>query len=619
MVTSRPTKASYPRPCRESSPPGSTRSPVERRSSPGRGRDRPESSARRSRTRALDARGAAALLERKEFVEAPAAQPGRRRGRVRVPARAGPRSRVRAVPRARRRTSIAPRPPGSSRSAGPRITPRCLLTTTPQPSRTHMRRAGSVDALRGAGTDRVPRSRRSRFCAHALTAAAATTSSPSSLANDDPGSRNPSRLARTHQSVGRRERSFVAPGVHAQAHSLRKGVELAAEADALLAQLCGTAAEPERSSEHLERASGLVQASRPPPPRPASLSEVSRYRMLGDETRRRPGLGTKPSPWLGPRATELRAHGSTTSEQRGATWATRHGTGGTRAQPSNGPSSALVRGRPRANNLAISVPALGDLRRATPTHGRRDLPRGERARIARPLRFSRDSLVGYLFQEGAGTLHSLLGKEFLAACDAGVAPSRAASASDRASVRLRATTSPARSRTSRGVVRSRTRAGDPQAAAPWLARTARFSSTRERRGGARVARRALEHASIDGGRGFALVAERSGTRRMRPGPSTTSRRRRWTYDARLLRGRLAELRTSSTRSAPRSRGDSPDCAPLRLVRDGRRRKPTTAPAVRSRSALSARDPLHPQGRGAPREPRDSRVAPARARSPRTAT
>ena len=144
---------SCPRRCRASSPPGSTRSPRRRsgccRTRPWSARSSGWAPSRRS---TASTRGQAEellhALERKEFVQRARALVGRRRERVRLPPPADPRRRLRPDPAGGPlATSTGARPPGSSRSAAPRIRPRCSPTTTWRRSSSRRRPGSTRPAL----------------------------------------------------------------------------------------------------------------------------------------------------------------------------------------------------------------------------------------------------------------------------------------------------------------------------------------------------------------------------------------------------------------------------------------------------------------------------------------
>ena len=125
------------------------------------------------------------------------------------------------------------------------------------------------------------------FALNALTAAARYYElAVESWPNDDPG--HPEillELARTHHLSGDERQDSSLQGARAAALAAER-FELAAEADALLAQLWWYRAEPVRSSEHLERAYGLVQDL---PSSPAKARVVSAGLALSDAWRRREG------------------------------------------------------------------------------------------------------------------------------------------------------------------------------------------------------------------------------------------------------------------------------------------------------------------------------------------
>jgi tetratricopeptide (TPR) repeat protein len=150
-----------------------------------------------------------------------------------------------------------------------------------------------------------------------------------------------------------------------------------------------------------------------------------------------------------------------------------------------------------ANNLAISVLALGDLRRARRLMDDA-ISHAERLGMASLLRFSRNVKLWLLFQEGYWDAALPPLEEFLAACDAGEPHYHEGGMRiRRAIVRLARDDLDGALEDIRKVVSLAQRAGDPQQRVPWLAQSARLLVDAGRREEARgVAREALEPASM---------------------------------------------------------------------------------------------------------------------------
>ena len=305
------------------------------------------------------------------------------------------------------------------------------------------------------------------------------------------------KLARTHHLSGDERQESSLEDARAAALAAER-FELAAEADALLAELWWYRAEPVRSSEHLERAYGLVQDLPSSPAKARVVSEVSRYRMLGGDEKEAIRIGYEAlamAEELG--LPELQAHAL---NNVGTARANMGDTAGledlerARAIAVAAGSSEVARA---ANNLAISVLALGDLRRARELMDDA-ISHAERLGMANLVRFSRNVKLWLLFQEGYWDAALPPTEEFLAACDAGEAHYHEGGMRvRRASVRLARDDLDGALEDIRKVVPLARRAGDPQQRVPWLAQSARLLVDAGRREEARVvAREALEPVSM---------------------------------------------------------------------------------------------------------------------------
>jgi class 3 adenylate cyclase/tetratricopeptide (TPR) repeat protein len=320
------------------------------------------------------------------------------------------------------------------------------------------------------------------------------------------------KLARTrHLSGDERQESSLED---ARAAALAAGrFELAAEADAVLAELWWYRAEPVRSSEHLERAYGLVQDLSSSPPKARVLSEVSRYRMLGGDEKEAIRIGYEAlamAEELG--LPELQAHAlnniGTARANMGDAAGLEELERAVQIAVAAG-SSEVARA---ANNLAISVLALGDLRRARRLMDDA-ISHAERLGMANLLRFSRNVKVWLLFQEGYWDAALPPTEEFLAACDAGSPHYHEGGMRiRRASVRLARDDLDGALEDVGKVVPLARRAGDPQQRVPWLAQSARLLVDAGRHEEAReVAREALAPASMQWALvDLALVADELG-------------------------------------------------------------------------------------------------------------
>ncbi len=411
-------------------------------------------------------------LASKEFVTPESAELGRGRGRIRIPSRARPRRRLRADPaagaggqaphrsgvdriarpaggprrdarpplrvrhrvRARDRAERRPaRPPRQERIAGrgrPRTRPQCV------PGRRALLRArGRALAARRPRVARDP----------ARSSLVRTTSSPTNVR------KKPSRRL-------------------ARPPSRRSRVELAAEADALLAELWWFRGDRDACDRHLERAHALVQDLPSSPGKARVLSQVSRYRMLAgaDEDAIRIGeaalamadelglveLQVQALVNIGTSRANMGDAAGVEDLERAVAMAVAAG------------SSSVARAY---NNLAVSVWVLGDLRR-----GRRlmdeAVAHAERLGLASLLRFSRNVRYWLLAREGYWDEALPYIEEFVAACEAGEPHYHEGGMRlRRAVIRLARDDVQGALDDVRKIVPLARSAGDPQQRVPWLA------------------------------------------------------------------------------------------------------------------------------------------------------
>ena len=325
-----PGEACCPRPCRASSPPGSTRSPRGEGAAPGRGGRREGLLARRAR-RVSAGRSRSGCTARAQGVRHAASAESSVAGEDEYAFR---HALVRDVayeqiPRRSAPSKHRARPSGSSRWAGPRTTPRCSPTTTPLRSTTPVRPGRTRDRLAEQGRHRASRGRRSRLLAQRIHRGRALLRARGRVL----AARRPRaaellfKLARTyHVSGDGKQHGSLEDARNAALAAERP--ELAAEADALLAELWWYRADRARADRHLERARALVQDQPPSPWKAHVLSQVSRYACWRALTKKRFGSVKRRSPW--PRSSGSRSSRrmrSTTSVRREPPWATPTGSG----------------------------------------------------------------------------------------------------------------------------------------------------------------------------------------------------------------------------------------------------------------------------------------------------
>jgi predicted ATPase/class 3 adenylate cyclase len=247
-------------------------------------------------------------------------------------------------------------------------------------------------------------------------------------------------------------------------------LELAAEADALLAELWWYRADSVRSAEHVERARTGVEGLPPSRWKAHVLSQVSRYRMLAgaeEEAIRIGGDVLAMAEELG--LPELQAHAlnniGTARINIGDAAGLRDIERAIEIATAAG-SSEVARA---ANNLAVSTWMLGDLRGGSRLMGDA-VAHAERLGIGRLLRFSRNVHFWLRFREGDWDEALPHTEEFLAACDAGETHYHEGGMRlRRAAVRLARDDAEGALDDIRQTVPLARQAGDPQQRIPWLA------------------------------------------------------------------------------------------------------------------------------------------------------
>jgi tetratricopeptide (TPR) repeat protein len=246
--------------------------------------------------------------------------------------------------------------------------------------------------------------------------------------------------------------------------------ELAAVADALLAEVWWYRAEPARSAEHLERARALVEGQPSSHAKAHVLSQVSRYRMLAGRDEEAIRIGREAlamADQLGLR--ELQAHAlDNIGTARG-----NQGDAGGLDDLERAVEIALAAGSAEvaraSNNLAVLVWALGDLRRGVSLL-EKAIAHSERLGLADLARFSRNVRVWLLTRLGHWDEALAYINEFLAACEAGQPHYHEGGMRlRRAVIRLARDDVEAALDDIAKVVDSARRASDPQQRDPWRA------------------------------------------------------------------------------------------------------------------------------------------------------
>jgi class 3 adenylate cyclase/predicted ATPase len=346
--------------------------------------------------------------------------------------------------------------------------------------------AAALDYSRAAGQDAVVVAQRGRIAfrdagvrAFALSAFAAAARfyalALESWPTDDPGRLELLlELARAYQVSGdERQQASLEAAREAALAAARP--ELAAETEALLAEVWWYRAEPARSSEHLERARDLVDGQPPSRPKAHVLSQVSRYRMLASRNEDAIRIGREAlgmAEELGLR--ELQAHALNNI----GTARTNQGDAGGLEDIERAVEIAHAAGSAQvaraANNLAVSVWALGDLRRGISLM-EQAIAHGERMGMAEIVRFSQNVRIWLLTRTGHWDETLAYIDDFLAACEAGQPHYHEGGLRlRRAVIRLARDDADDALEDIRKVVDSARRAGDPQQRDPWRAGSARL-------------------------------------------------------------------------------------------------------------------------------------------------
>ncbi len=275
-------------------------------------------------------------------------------------------------------------------------------------------------------------------------------------------------LARTYHASGHEKQQSSLDDALDAAHAGRR-LDLAAEADALLAELWWFRADAARSSEHLERAHTSVHQLAPSPGKAHVLSQVSRYRMLAGANEDAIRIGRDAltmAEELG--LLELQAHAL---NNIGAARANMGDAAGLE-DLERAVGIALAAGSSEVaracNNLAASVWVMGDLRRALVLIDQ-TVAHAERLGMANLLTFSRNFRIWLLSREGHWDEALPHIEEFLAACEAGEPHYHEGGMRlRRAAIRLaRNDVDGALEDAQKAVLLAR-RADDPQIRIPWL-------------------------------------------------------------------------------------------------------------------------------------------------------
>ena len=393
--------------------------------------------------------------------------------------------------------------------------------------------------------------------------------------------------------------------------------ERAAEMDALLAELWWYRGEPERSSEHLERAYALVNELAPSPAKAHVISQVARYRMLAGAREEAIRIGEQAlaiAEELGLR--ELQAHALVNI-----------GTARTNMGDSSGIEElqraieiASATGSPdiarASNNLGASYWMLGDLRRGLEVIGEA-VGHGERVGAHNLLFFSRNFRYWLLSRTGSWDVALPHIEEFLAACEAGEPHYHEGGMRlRRGAIRLaRDDLEGALDDIQKASALAR-RAGDPQQWVHWFSGCARLLVVAGRVDDARPLAHEALRANLCPGRSPTSRSSptRSAAPPSLPSCSSTARRR----SGRPLRASCCHATsfrppTFSTRSVMPSSSRSRDCArPSNLSPKGAAPKRTSSCSAPSRSGARSkrRDTSVRPRRSWPRRPRRRRRAPS---------
>ena len=407
--------------------------------------------------------------------------------------------------------------------------------------------------------------------------------------------------------------------------------EGAAVADAILAELWWLQGARARVSEHLVRAYDLVCALEPSPAKAHVLSQVARYRMLAGDDDEAIRIGCEALAMAEELdVPELQAHAL---NNIGASKHNRGDPDGLRTLERAVAMAVSIRSpeAPRAyNNLAWCVASGGDLRRMGAALDEA-IATSERMGIATLAQFTRNMRSWQLFRTGAWDEALGPTEEFLAACEAGTPHYHEAGMRlRRALVRLaRDDVEGALEDVRRSVPLARA-LGEPQSLMPGLTGAARLLAEAGRLDEAReLAREALAGQPLAWALAdVALVAEQLGYAEELAAQLERSTPTRWADAARAaLRRDFAEAARMFEEIGERELESlARERLAAKLLAEGRRaeadeqlrRAASFYRSVGATRYLRRTDELLAGEGEASLAPTDSRVAPARARSPRRA-
>ncbi len=282
------------------------------------------------------------------------------------------------------------------------------------------------------------------------------------------------RLARAHQLSGDdRQETSLEEAREAALAAARP--ELAAEAEALLAELWWFRAEPDRSASHLERAYALAAALPTSPEKAHVLGQVSRYRVLRGTLEEAIRIGAEALAMAEELSLpELQAHALSSIGTAKAYMGDVSGLYDLRRAVDVAAATGTSELARATNNLGVATWMLGDLR-----GGRKLLEQAvanaERLGAANLVRFTRNVELYLQFREGDWNAALPPTEEFLAACDAGTPHYHEGGMRlRRAVVRMARDDTEGALDDVRRIVELAHGARDPQQRIPWLAGCARL-------------------------------------------------------------------------------------------------------------------------------------------------